>query len=119
MVPLDVALVGDPGAPGQVGDLQPPLKQLGDGGVRGRPPALVGLGEQPGTERLGLALGPGRAGEVAALASERVPVGVDNDLPGVAPLADEALCYARGESVDSRLTRASVVAGGKRRVCWW
>ena len=43
--PLDIALVGDPGAPGQVGHLQPPLKQLGDGGVRGRPLALVDLSQ--------------------------------------------------------------------------
>jgi len=99
--PLDVALVGDPGAPGQIGHLQPPLKQLGDGGVRGRLLALVGLRQQTGTERLGLALGAGRAAEVAALASERVPAGVDDDLPGLAPLADEALSHVRETSAAS------------------
>lgn len=46
-------------------------------------------------EGLGFALGPGRAGEVAALAGERVPACVDDDLPGVAALADEALCHTR------------------------
>ena len=93
--PLDVALVGDPGAPGQVGHLQPALEQLGKGRVGGWSSALVDLGEQSGTEGLGLALGPGRTGEVAALAGDRVAACVDDDLPGVAPLADEALCHAR------------------------
>jgi hypothetical protein len=92
--PLDVALVGDPGAPGQIGHLQPPLKQLGDGGVGCRPPALIDLGEQSGTERLDFAFGPGRSREVAALAGERVVARMDDDLPGVAPLADESLCHA-------------------------
>ena len=96
MVPLDVALVGDPGTPGQVGHLQPPLQQLGKGRVGGWSSALVDLGEQSGTEGLGLALGPGRAGEVAALAGEWVAACVDDDQPGVASLADEALCHARG-----------------------
>jgi hypothetical protein len=40
--PLDVALVGDPGAPGQVGPLQPALQQLSEGRVGGWRPALVG-----------------------------------------------------------------------------
>jgi hypothetical protein len=92
--PLDIALVGDPCAPGEVGHLQPALKQLGEGGVRGRPPALVDLCEEPGPEGLGFALGLGRAGEVAAFAGDRVAAGMDDDLPGVAPLADEALSHA-------------------------
>jgi hypothetical protein len=74
--PLDVALVGDPGAPGQVGPLQPALQQLSEGRVGGWRPALVGLGEQSGTKGLGFALGPGGAGEVAALAGQRVAAGV-------------------------------------------
>jgi hypothetical protein len=55
--------------------------------------ALVYLGEQPGAERLGLAFGPGGAGEVAALAGDRVVAGVDDDLPGGAALADVAVCH--------------------------
>jgi hypothetical protein len=90
--PVDVALVGDPGAPGEVGDLEPACQELGDGCVGGWSLALVDLGEQPGAECLGLALGPRRAGEVAALAGDRVVAGVDDDLPGVAALADVALC---------------------------
>jgi hypothetical protein len=66
--PVDVALVGDPGAPGEVGHLEPACQQLGDGRVGRRPFALVDLGEQAGAERLGLAFGPRGAGEVAALA---------------------------------------------------
>jgi hypothetical protein len=92
---LDVALVGDPGAPGQVGHPEPALEQLGEGRIGRRSPALVDLGEQSGTEGLGLALGPGRAGEVATFAGEWVAAGVDDDLPGVASLADEAPCHAR------------------------
>jgi len=90
---VDVALVGDPGAPGKVGHLEPARQELRDGRVGRRPPALVDLGEQAGAERLGLALGPGGAGEVAALAGDRVVAGVDDDLPGLAALADVALCH--------------------------
>jgi hypothetical protein len=64
---------------------------LRDGRISGWPLALVDLVEQAGAERLGLALGPGRAGEVAPLAGDRVMAGVDDDLPGVAALADVAL----------------------------
>jgi hypothetical protein len=63
---LDVAHVGDPGAPGQVGHLQPPLQQPGQGRDGGWSSALVDLGEQSGPQGLSLALGPGRAGEVGA-----------------------------------------------------
>jgi hypothetical protein len=80
-------------APGEVGHLEPALEELADGRVRGGPPALVGLVHQLGAERLGLTLGPGRAREVAALAGKRVAAGVDDDLPGVAPLPDVALSH--------------------------
>jgi len=92
--PLDVALVGHPSAPGQIGHLQPALEQLGQGRVGGWSPALVDLSEQTSTEGLGFPLGPRCAGEVAALAGKRVAACGDDDLPGIASLADEALSPA-------------------------
>jgi hypothetical protein len=88
---VDVALVGDPRAPGEIGHLEPACKELRDGRVGRWPLALVDLVEQAGAERLGLALGPGGAGEVATLAGDRIMAGVGDDLPGVAALADVAL----------------------------
>jgi hypothetical protein len=88
---VDVALVGDPRAPREIGNLEPACKELRDGHVGRWPLALVDLVEQTGAERLGLALGPSGAGEVATLAGDRIMAGVDDDLPGVAALADVAL----------------------------
>jgi hypothetical protein len=79
---VDVALIGDPRAPREISHLKPTCKELRDGRVSRWPLALVDLIEQAGTQRLRLALGPSRAGEVAALAGDRVVAGVDDDPPG-------------------------------------
>jgi hypothetical protein len=53
------------------------------------------------------------------LAGDWVAAGVDDDLPGVAPLPDEALCHAREGTA---LTVVDKSLGTKRsapQVCWW
>ena len=86
-------LIGDAGAPGQVGDLEPARQQLRDGGVAGGPLTVVDSIEEAGAERLRVAFGPGGSGEVAPLVGDRVVAGVDDDLPGLAALAAVARCH--------------------------